>query len=539
MSNVIPVNLKTLDKFPNLEYLNLSNTNTTDVKYLDALQKLKYLNISGNLLETFGGKYLPESLQVLDISRNPLKELPEDITVLPNLQSVNLDGNVFICSPENLELRDLLLDKQIEFNGRVNCFEYDGISWKTVEYFDDFLKLDTNMQSDQPIIEEGSADYEIVEVSTEDDEITNEGSGMTDVTEETTSELVTTSTTEENDFTEYFTTISTEEESTTDTSLNTTPLDIDVTTEENIGSTEENFSTENYEDVTILDEEQDPFTVELIKELESKIQLPPLIPNDLLKIQEGRKGKVYIYTEEPIDETSEPTIVYKFVENTEEPETTTFSSTFEPVAESTEEQNTEKDYLPDGPTTVTLSEDYEDYGDVEDNTVIPESLKKAVFLSLNISMDPSNFDNEELTKELIKEKLDIDKTLLEEELKGLTLNIFEETEEPNSTTEAIISKDEVERTASTIALILLINALMFLFIIIVLLTIWMIKKREEKRRDSNAQEEAEVQHIQLLSVTAIAVEKEGELKPLINGGGEGKKEKKEDLDGSYVELRKE
>lgn len=68
--------------------------------FLDSLSQLRSLNLSGNDLREFSLVLnLSGSLQVLDLSRNQISKIEDDITAsrLQKIRDVKLDGNPLIC----------------------------------------------------------------------------------------------------------------------------------------------------------------------------------------------------------------------------------------------------------------------------------------------------------------------------------------------------------------------------------------------------------------------------------------------------------
>lgn len=162
--DVSNASLKTLDKhlvkkLVNLERLNLSHNRLTDIKHFPFLPKLTHLNLRSNLLKSLPGKQL-ETLKVLDISHNYIREIPVDLPKRSVLKRLYLGGNVFTCSRESLDIRDALLDKKVKIIGSPICntpTKFRGKSWLHAVDFDEYIKLhdQDDMLADAP---EGSGE---------------------------------------------------------------------------------------------------------------------------------------------------------------------------------------------------------------------------------------------------------------------------------------------------------------------------------------------------------------------------------------------
>lgn len=74
--------------------------NNIQEMFLDSLSQLRSLNLSGNDIREFSLVLnLSGSLQVLDLSRNQISKIENDITAsrLQKIRDVKLDGNPLIC----------------------------------------------------------------------------------------------------------------------------------------------------------------------------------------------------------------------------------------------------------------------------------------------------------------------------------------------------------------------------------------------------------------------------------------------------------
>lgn len=115
-----------LEKFPNLEILNLSNNLISEIpkgfKFPNSLLRLNlsqnkfkrvpsglenhpslyYLDLSNNQIETDSGAVLPRSLSVLDLSNNKLKTLSEHLIRSPHLDTIYARNNQIEFLPERL-----------------------------------------------------------------------------------------------------------------------------------------------------------------------------------------------------------------------------------------------------------------------------------------------------------------------------------------------------------------------------------------------------------------------------------------------------
>ena len=131
-------------QFKNLQELNLSKNKLTDLPVDFKFDNLRILDISRNKLEVFPNalcentsirnlfmgknfiKYLPDcignmhDLIVLDIWFNPLEDLPESMTQLRNLRSLDLSGISFNKSQQQ-KWTEMLHWVKIEFEAACNC----------------------------------------------------------------------------------------------------------------------------------------------------------------------------------------------------------------------------------------------------------------------------------------------------------------------------------------------------------------------------------------------------------------------------------
>lgn len=152
-----------LKKLFNLQILNLSENKLTEVRHFPHLPKLTHLNLRSNAISSFTSKYLPTTLQVLDISHNVILELPQDILRLHNLRRIDVSANPFSCNRESLDIRDMLLERDVHIGGHVICTspaKFKGQSWMHALDLDDFIKyhedIQGEMQGEMPI--EGSGE---------------------------------------------------------------------------------------------------------------------------------------------------------------------------------------------------------------------------------------------------------------------------------------------------------------------------------------------------------------------------------------------
>ncbi len=115
-----------LEKFPNLEVLNLSNNSISEIpkgfKFPESLLRLNlsqnkftripsglekhpnlyHLDLSNNQIETDSGAVLPRSLRVLDLSNNKLKTLSEYLARNPHLDTLYVRNNQISFLPDRL-----------------------------------------------------------------------------------------------------------------------------------------------------------------------------------------------------------------------------------------------------------------------------------------------------------------------------------------------------------------------------------------------------------------------------------------------------
>ncbi|MFN3561598.1 MAG: leucine-rich repeat domain-containing protein [Chloroherpetonaceae bacterium] len=115
-----------LEKFPNLEVLNLSNNSISEIpkgfKFPESLVRLNLsqnkftripsglekhpnlyqLDLSNNQIETDSGAVLPTSLRILDLSNNKLKTLSEYLARNPHLETLYVRNNQIEFLPDRL-----------------------------------------------------------------------------------------------------------------------------------------------------------------------------------------------------------------------------------------------------------------------------------------------------------------------------------------------------------------------------------------------------------------------------------------------------
>ncbi|GLV37588.1 windpipe [Carabus blaptoides fortunei] len=140
-----------LKKLFNLQILNLSENKLTEIRHFPYLPKLTHLNLRSNTISSFTSKYLPTTLQVLDISHNAILELSQDILRLQHLRRIDVSGNPFSCNRESLDIKDMLLERDVHIGGHVICTspaKFKGQLWMQTVDLDDFIKYDKDMQGD-------------------------------------------------------------------------------------------------------------------------------------------------------------------------------------------------------------------------------------------------------------------------------------------------------------------------------------------------------------------------------------------------------
>ena len=95
----------------NLTSLNVSSTQTVEIlRYLTKLDlhSNKIENVSSNVLDVFTKN---NHLLNLDLSKNELKSMPENIKNLSSLQTLKISDNRFKCSCDNIWMKDWFLNE--------------------------------------------------------------------------------------------------------------------------------------------------------------------------------------------------------------------------------------------------------------------------------------------------------------------------------------------------------------------------------------------------------------------------------------------
>lgn len=91
--SVKEVSLSELSKLPNLTYLSLPYCKLTDVSLLKDCKNLNTLVLQGNHLDEFSDLPALPNLYQVDLSYNYLKEMPDDTSAWPRLNTIDISGN--------------------------------------------------------------------------------------------------------------------------------------------------------------------------------------------------------------------------------------------------------------------------------------------------------------------------------------------------------------------------------------------------------------------------------------------------------------
>lgn len=149
-----------LDRLTEVVTLDLSTNGLTELnKFLHNTKKLVHLNLAHNRLRKVSLSYLPVSVSSLDLTGNLLTDIPSDLSHLPSLEHLELEGNPIDCSCDNIVNRNRLLVANVYIDD-VKCFtpaHLKGRSWLELKTKDickvsqsksDFLDM---MMGDEPI----------------------------------------------------------------------------------------------------------------------------------------------------------------------------------------------------------------------------------------------------------------------------------------------------------------------------------------------------------------------------------------------------
>lgn len=147
-----------LDKLTEVVTLDLSTNGLTELnKFLLNAKKLVHLNLAHNRIQKLSLTHLPTSISSLDLTGNLLKDVPSEISHLPNLEHLELDGNPLDCSCDNIIARDRLLQANVYIDS-AKCHtpnylkEHSWLEIKTKDickgYKADFMDI---MMGDQPM----------------------------------------------------------------------------------------------------------------------------------------------------------------------------------------------------------------------------------------------------------------------------------------------------------------------------------------------------------------------------------------------------
>ena len=95
---------------------NLISLNIFSKKNVEILQYLKKLNLHGNKIRNVISIFLDiftesNNLLFLDLSKNELRSMPENIKNLSSLQTLKITDNKFKCSCDNIWMKDWFLNE--------------------------------------------------------------------------------------------------------------------------------------------------------------------------------------------------------------------------------------------------------------------------------------------------------------------------------------------------------------------------------------------------------------------------------------------
>ena len=95
---------------------NLTSLNIFSKKNVEILQYLKKLDLHGNKIRNVASIFLDifiesNNLLFLDLSRNELRSMPENIKNLSSLQTLKITDNKFKCSCDNIWMKDWFLNE--------------------------------------------------------------------------------------------------------------------------------------------------------------------------------------------------------------------------------------------------------------------------------------------------------------------------------------------------------------------------------------------------------------------------------------------
>lgn len=134
VNNITDIDPK-IKKLFSLKKLDVSGNRITTLN-LPSLPGLTHLNLSSNHIKDFKPDALPRSLINLDISFNSLGDIPKELTLLRNLQYLNISGNPVYCSCALVEVRNALREANVNVYDPVSCASpthFKGVSWQNDE----------------------------------------------------------------------------------------------------------------------------------------------------------------------------------------------------------------------------------------------------------------------------------------------------------------------------------------------------------------------------------------------------------------------
>lgn len=103
-----------LDRLTEVVTLDLSTNGLSDIsKFLHNAKKLVHLNLANNRIKKISLTHLPTSVSSLDLTNNLSKDVPLDIGHLRALEHLEMEGNPFNCSCENIMSRDKLISANV------------------------------------------------------------------------------------------------------------------------------------------------------------------------------------------------------------------------------------------------------------------------------------------------------------------------------------------------------------------------------------------------------------------------------------------
>ena len=95
---------------------NLTSLNINSTQNVEILQYLKKLDLHGNKIRNVTSFFFDifaesNNLLFLDLSKNELRSMPENMKNLSSLQTLKISGNKFKCSCDNIWMKDWFLNE--------------------------------------------------------------------------------------------------------------------------------------------------------------------------------------------------------------------------------------------------------------------------------------------------------------------------------------------------------------------------------------------------------------------------------------------